>query len=834
MSYSLLIQKDRPMGYWSLSNNLDIIGSNNATIINGNYTKLPLVINSSSSLIVRSAENNGTTPGSSVVIFNSYDIFYKNFENTSAYFELWFSFNGGFDGSGYSKNLSSASQYFVNNKLKILKIMNNTTEIGSLNYDYSKNTFRFSINGINNTDAYIVPDSLNNSFYIIAGYNNRSLSINVNGNDGVGGYVKDTNSYFPDRNTSSIYFAIDSTTLNTSASKSFVIGNLALYRFPIDNSKKNQRMVWAFNNDKPAFLSNVLGTSFFDLYENPLHVGSNEYISGKDFKTNIDTFNTSINYNDGITANSVNNISLYYTDYINPASVSFSASGVSIKNVGSLFMSDFGKIFSGYKSITINSQIYFTGNSSADYIFSLYDNNTSNYIVSTIEKTGFYVKYYNAQNNSFSNLLYLNTTVNSGSYNFAFSHNSGSFYLYATASNGTGSITSTSSAQITINKSDVLEIANKISITSASVNSLFKNFGITYTSYNDFSNFNFTENKMIMARFTNDLSVSRVATWTKLIPLSVYGQDIIGSKITWDSMDNCLVQISYDGGGNWNNVTRGAPLNSLNYGYAINDALLKITVPYEYAIESNYQSFSDLQIILYKDLSFFSRDNQYYMYSNADGSGSVSYTIQRMPSVINLRKSNFGITFDKVNGWPNGYSTIVSSSYNSPMNLYAMDFWVKYTSLVNSASQYIIDSEPGGANPSLFLGQNTNALLQYSTGSVYVNGQYVTSNSFSLKSDDYYHIFYDFGNIYTGSAIYIGGKTNDFVNITHSHMSFGFLNLWPYLTNSSIISSRYNSYVSNNIVTVSISDSTSKSIWQPNWNNNYIDAASGYKLGRRS
>jgi hypothetical protein len=99
------------MGYWPLSNGLDIIGSNNATITNGNYTKLPLVINSSSSLIVRSTENNGTTPGSSVVIFNSYDIFYKNFENTSAYFEFWFSFNGGFDGSGYSKNLSSSESF---------------------------------------------------------------------------------------------------------------------------------------------------------------------------------------------------------------------------------------------------------------------------------------------------------------------------------------------------------------------------------------------------------------------------------------------------------------------------------------------------------------------------------------------------------------------------------------------------------------------------------------------------------------------------------------------------------------------------------------------------
>ena len=824
MTYSLLVQNSIPLGYWQLNGtgNDFTSASNNAVITNATYTVPSLTINSSSSLLVKPS-------GASVVINNIYDTFYSTFEKTQMYFEFWFSFNSNLDGSGYLKNLSSASQYFTNNILKILKIMNNSVEIGSINYDYTRNTFRFSINGNNNSDAYIPVKNLNNSFYIVCGYKNKTLSINVNGETGAGGVVNDS-SLFPDRKTSSVQFVADSTSLNSTASFNYIISDLAIYNYSINKDQMRKKVVWAFNNDKPSSITGVTGTSYFDTYETDLHVLRNNYVHGTDFNQKVLDFNLNINDLTGLTPQqNILDVSINSNSNV-AASVQFSSSGVKINDFGSLLFKDFGKILQGYNNFTLNTQIYFTGTSSVDYIFSFPDKNTNNNIFGTIEKTGFYIKFYDYSTASITTLLSYNTTVTTGSYNFAFSTNSGSYYMYATASNGTGSTIYTASFELGVDYQTQLEIGNFLTISSSNSYSLFKNFGITTVPYNNFSGFDFTENKMFMSRFTQNLSVSQLAYWITSIPFSSYGMDIIGSKVTWDSMDNMLVQTSTDGGSNWTTIQRGSQIPTASYKTLTNDVLIKFTTPYEYSIENLYQSLDTIQIILYKDLSFFSRDNKYYMYSIPDTSGSHTYTLQRMDGPINYRKDNFGIKFDKITGVPDGYAIIVSSSQSSPLNLYAIDFYLKHNSIISGKQNFILNSDPGTASPTLYVDGITSNTYRYPSGSLFVNGNFVSDNTFTPKVGEFYHLMFAFGGQYNGSAIYIGGNLQGSAS-THIHSNIGYINLWPYQISASSASTRFGYFVSNNIVQI-VDSVNNNTRWQPNWNINSINSTKAYKIGR--
>jgi hypothetical protein len=220
LSYSLLVQGDRPLDYWKLNSNPT---GGNFNGINFSYSSLPLTSNSACAFQVTYANN------ASVSISNTYDAFHKNYEDAVFDIEFWFSFQNMLDGSGYLKNSSTATQYFSNNKLKILQIMNGSSEIGSIYYNYDNNTFRFSINGDSNTDAYIPIRNLNVPFYIVASYKDKKISIFVNGEMGSSGEV--INNSFPLKPLGT--FVIDKTSLTSNSGTGFVINYLAFYNYPL-------------------------------------------------------------------------------------------------------------------------------------------------------------------------------------------------------------------------------------------------------------------------------------------------------------------------------------------------------------------------------------------------------------------------------------------------------------------------------------------------------------------------------------------------------------------------------------------------------------------------
>ena len=805
MSYTLLVQGDSPLGYWKFNGSGSATVGASATVASATWTSPPLVSNSASSLLVK-------PNGASVSIYNPYDAFYTNFEKKAFYIEFWFSFNGLLDGSGYDKNLSSSTQYFTSNKLNIIQINNGSVQIGAVYYDYNKNCFRFNINGVGNSEAYIPVRNLNNSYYIVAGYNNKNLSISINGESGVSGTVEDT-SLFPNRNSASVNFLINGNSLNSSASMNYVIGDVAFYNHLIPTRGKRKRIVLAYHDDKPIRGSGYLGTSYFDFYEKAAHQTHSDIIRGIKFNEKYNDFNLSLDKNFGIVAQKISSLKLSNKSSYSASTV-FSNNSASISGYGSWSLDDFGTIASKNQSVLITSQIKF-GSASSDYIFSFKDANSNNLIYSKIQNNGFYIYSYDLTNSSATLILSASSTITSGStYNVAFSTYNGNYYLF-----GNGVSASTTSNVVGFNESTSLEIANVLGLSSSNSYSSFKNFGIYTENISSPSSVNFTKNILYMARLSQDLSVSQKSTWIKKIPFSHYGTEVVGSNITWDGMDNCLVEVSVDGGTTWTTIVKNSPLVGINYGKVQNDIFVRVTTPFEYEIENANQSFNNFHIILYRNHSFFSNDTNYYLFAGKEDSTKPSYTIQRTNQSVMMRKKNFGIKFDKVSSSVNGYAEISRNPASATFYSYGIDFWMRFDSI--GSPNYILGSSSVG--PVLYASASK---LINSTGSVYVNGNYAPSNSYTVASGEMYHIFYDFGSQFTGSALYINGASG----ITHSNAVYSHINLWNNVVQSGTASSRYNSFVGNNIV--SISDSvTSSATWQPNWASASVNSASGYKIG---
>lgn len=750
--------------------------------------------------------------GSSASITNTYDVFYKNFEKNTMQMEFWFSFNGNLKGNGYPGSLSSASQTYVSNTLKIVKILNNSVEIGSISYDYRKNTFRFSINGSGNIDAYYPVRNLHTNFYILAGYSNRQLTLTVNGDTALTGYVNDT-ALFPSK-TSSVKFVIDSNSLNLSTAN-FVVSDFALYDYLLNKDQQRKRIIIGYLPDKPTSITTHLESSLFDLYEKEYHSVYNKVLMGNEFLANT-IYKNNVVLDDvyGIKYKTIPSFSI--SDQTYSGSSTITASGVQMVGQTALQMNTYGQEFSKEISQTITAQVSnITG--SANTIFYLpevIDSQLGIYV--TAGTTGFYLNSFDSVSLTSSSLVFVPATLNSTStYNFGLGIIGENVYVYGASTTASSTI-----PLLDIDQSTSLYIGNNPYSPSAN-NMYIKNLGMNNLYQTGFSGYDFTDNKMFMARFNIDYSISQLAIWMTSIPISHYGTEIIGSRVAWDSMDNCLVQTSPDGT-TWTNLLRGDQL-PIQYGTISNDLLLKVLVPYEYEVETENQSFNNLQISLYRDSTFLTMDGQYSLKPSIDSSSAHAYAIKKNIEPMLQRLTKFGIYFDISTGSTDGYASISPTS--SAYAPYAIDFWLKADLFTPSVS-YILDQATLASHPQLYFEQSTNH-FRYTTGSVYINGNYFADNTFTASTGEYYHIFYNFGgSVNASSALYLNGKYQNVGN--HTQGSYSYINLWNNSVNASTASLRYLNFVGNNIQTIS---DTPTSLWQPNWNSDAYTTASGFKIG---
>jgi len=838
LSYTLLVQSERPLGYWKLNGDgTDYSGSNTASISSLATSSLPLVANSSSALLVKKS-------GASVSIANNYDALHAKFEKTKFTVEFWISFNSNFDGSGMLINSSTATRYFVNNQLKIIKFMNGATEVGSILYDYNKNTLRFVINGTKNSDAYIPIRNLNSSIHVIAHYDNGKTSIIMNGEEGVNGEVKDY-SLFPARNASGYNIVIDGTSINSSSSN-FVINDLAIYDYKLPMDSIRKRVVWAHHNDKPAAITGKLATSYFDIYEKSHHMFSHYSISGGEFYQNTYISNLNIDDEYGLIPININSLSID-TSVDTTASASYSSSGVSLNNSAGIIINKPFDYMKNNNVYTFTAQIV-KGSASADHIFSFLDINTGKIIDAKIQNDGFYVYYYDQTASSYNKIVSATSTLTTGSsYNFGVSFNSGSVYLYGNSV----SAVSGSMTNILVNNNSNIVIGNVSAIPDASNTSTIKNFGYSNIFITDFSTTDFTQNKMFMARLTNDLSVSQVGYWVKTLPLTILNNNAVASKISWDGADNCLVELSTDNGNTWQKITSSKQLPSFVASSLNVNSQIRVTMPYDYDLESSNQSFNNLDISFYRTLSLTSTDGIYEMIPYSDSSSIQSYTIQRNDQPITFRKNNFGIKFDNYSGSTKGYAYIVNNS--STASPYAIDFWLNVESLP-SASNFLIDlstnvitysdiyqstytdlygaSAIGASELNyLYIDGSTNRLIfsPSATAKVYLNGNQISSNSTSVTLSEYYHILFDFGSSVSPSATIALNSRISNSSATHTNAGYGYMNIWNSSVSASTASSRYSSFIALN--TFSVTDvNASSALWQQNWYQDAITTASVFKI----
>jgi len=369
---------------------------------------------------------------------------------------------------------------------------------------------------------------------------------------------------------------------------------------------------------------------------------------------------------------------------------------------------------------------------------------------------------------------------------------------------------------------NILVIGNMMD-SPAPQNLTIRNFGMCSDPLNNFIGFNFEQNRMLMAKLKYDYSVSQMATVIKTIPLGNFNSEIIGSRISWDGMDNCIVEVSANGQ-NWDIVKRGESIPGINYGSPNRDLLIKMSIPYDYTIESFNQSFNNLEISLYRSLDFVSQDGTYSLKSQTQNSSLPAYTIKRHAQPITFRQDKPGVFFDSVNGYVNGYAKITATS--SVTNTYGMDFWFKPESFT-SASNYLIHVS-ASTDYYVYISGSTNKIIYSpSTSYLYINGSSVTSNSYTASPGEYYHIFYNLGaSVNNSSSIILNGRAG--ASGTHSNGSYAHLNIWNDPITLSTPSSRYSNFVSNN--TSSVQDSSSV-VWQSNWNSSSIISVVTYNIG---
>jgi len=271
MSYKYKVIADNPLGYWDLSNinsgsNYDITTASNHAFISNNvvFSTPPLILNSGSVAKI-------AYPTASIRINNTYNAFNLNAQNNTYSLEFWLSMNGVFIGSGYDIN-NTASGYFNNNQLDILKAINTSTgsTISKIYYDYNSNTLRYSFPGTGNNDAYYYLKNLNSPLHIVATYQGGRINITVNNDQGSTALVYDKTLMNTASLASMVQFLIDGSSLNTnySGSANFLISNLAIYNYQPTQSIINNHLVWANYQDDPVSFSNLnQNVNYFDLLQ---------------------------------------------------------------------------------------------------------------------------------------------------------------------------------------------------------------------------------------------------------------------------------------------------------------------------------------------------------------------------------------------------------------------------------------------------------------------------------------------------------------------------------------------------------------------------------------
>jgi len=773
MSYSLKTIADSPLGYWQLNSTtpLDLTSSSNTptytNVTSSNLSSPPLV--AGSTYATKILKNTSISISNSSNLYNcmSIDYFSKTF-----CFEFWFSFNDQFNGNGYYYNSSQSKSYYNNNILNILQIKNSSSDFAKIFYDYDKNSIKFSILGSGNKDAYFILDDLNVTYHIVAVYKNGSISLIVNGLNGISGYVLDS-TYFP-AYSSSLNFVIDGSSLNSA--NNFVLSDLAFYNYALSIQQIRSKMVWAMNTNKPLLSSSKINNAYQTFQSDNNENGYFYITSGYDFKY-ADVLENLFVDSKGLRPIKTN--PLLFNNYSATSSLTYNSTyGASWSGNASLDLNNFKKLFL-YPNFTFSVQVYSPSITNTQHIFSITNFASNQTIYLTSSSSSYQLKIFDPDYSLDTVLATLNGTA-SGYKDIGISYNdlTKTLYLY-TSDAGATSVDFSNYPDSGFNLNSSISLGNSYHNYSSSVLSnsfYYKNFMLSNDYYSDMKTYGFSSIKNFQAPLTSNNVLNSRGFWIKNVPItsgkdykvSAYNSAYVDScKVNWTGMDSLSVDISLDNGYTWYPCEKNAQIPFYSYNSPPKDVLFRAIIDTKYQIDDFCQHLNDLSIKFYKTLNF-PISNYFNMTPYSDGSGNHSFVPRANNYPIISRPRNFGIHFDKATGYVDGFAKIS----NSGSSVYGIEFFIRLNSIDTSTQTFILDAETG-AGPQIYI-ETTSSNIRIRNGTtLYLNGVQIPDNSFSPIAKEIYHVVLDFGGAYTNN-LYINGKTNA---ARHAHATYGFMRL---------------------------------------------------------
>ena len=310
-------------------------------------------------------------------------------------------------------------------------------------------------------------------------------------------------------------------------------------------------------------------------------------------------------------------------------------------------------------------------------------------------------------------------------------------------------------------------------------------YGVTfepiYTQYNNFQQ-------------TNTFPVCQMGSWMGTIPLTSLS-DLIGSKIDWNSTNNCLVEYTYP---NWDPnpyhsghselqwyvlPRRGSHIPGIDFAKELSNLLIRVTMIANYQVQDLNQTFNNLQIGFYRNMNFYSDDGSYSLLPNTSSTyTSLPCTIKGHSKSIQSRSNNLGILFPSETGYNvSGYAKIANTNANS---LAGVDFWFRPdTNYKNSV--ILTASSTTSGYPHLYINSQGTLAWNSNISQVYVNGALISNAISASTSDDYtsqytmnqynpVHMVVKFTNTYTGD-LYINGykETQSGISQQFDNASYG-------------------------------------------------------------
>jgi hypothetical protein len=792
MSYKLNVLAGNPYAYYPLNGNF--IDGINATssISSTNYSFIspPIITNSGSALKISS----NTTAS---LANNSIEALCKNFEDKTFTVAFWFSLNNQLTGSGYGSNPVDNST----NKLNLFHVNSTTPKIFTIYYDYISNTIRLKVLGNGNTEAYVPIRDMSIPYYVVATYSNKSLSISVNGDIGVSGYVNDTSTISAYDKTS-IYYSLGNSLVAGKQVSHYLISDLAIYDRTLDIKEINSHISWAFNDGKPmSYSSNSSDISFVNMQasENSFHYA--KVISGKNFQDQGIYYNLNID-NFGISPQRLDrSASIAYSG--SPVIVSSSSNGISWSGSAGVQLNNIYPQFDLSKFM-INLQLKRTSVQNEN-IFSISTLSDSSYIYMTSSSTSYALNYFNPTDSSSLVIISSASAPKTGSANIAVVFDSDRIFMYTSDAGSAVYYTASNNSLQNLRFSNYTNIIIGNYIQSVSTfSSSVKNIGISEKITYDFSSFNWSRPLTLMTKFINteDLYiVSQYGYWQTVIPVTSNNNSFI-SQIDWNTMDNCTVSTSIDSSSTFNVISKNSPIYNYNSLSISKPSTLMVELYTDYYVEDRTQSFNNLSISIADSIGI-KTDVSYYEIIPIVSSSATSPSFKNDSVPIISNPSNFGIKFSGSNGNKPAY-LYASTQFST---YYGVDFWFRNDRLSGSA---IVFSGKNGPGSEPFVYISNSGYLTHNASALYINGASVSSGSFSISTGVPYHIAIvpTASLAVSSSSFYINGYPTT-ASINTSCATYGMMNIWEVSPTSSSISSVYNSYLGRNTQSV-IDDNVTK------------------------